>query len=150
MPTTPTIFNGKIKPFSDEFAMSLRTLAADVQECMSYLPFAKKKALEPDSPQTFSSSSSGQADVKLIEITGHSGSSYPWTYTVTPSGESAGQSATNEYEKSPFGHGQSLTFSGLGNMVPGPLTGGKVLGIRVSEGVWAFDSPCPMVPSCGA
>jgi hypothetical protein len=90
----------------------------------------------------------------LVRLT-PSGSSVPYSYAVvendmdedgntsdlTPAGD-----GFNLYEKSPYGHGQSLTFA-LGTLTVGPVQG-VVIAVRTRPGVYAFDVPNPMTPAC--
>lgn len=84
--------------------------------------------------------------IEWIPVTG-SGESPPFSYVTSVDGGSA--SAVNQYEQEPYGHGQPLSFDGLGGLVPAPVDG-IVLATLEPDMTWRFDAPNPMVPQCAS
>lgn len=78
-------------------------------------------------------------------VAGTSGQAPPYGYAILVDGEAV--EALNEYEEDPYGHGQPLSFSGLGSIQPGPVQG-TVIAFLI-DGEWWFDAQNPMVPACG-
>lgn len=127
-------------PDGDGLAVELGTTNATPNGYALIYPLA---AYDGKSWFAFSTAGAGGTLQRRLPIIGATGSTPPFEYTVSVDGDSA--EAINQYEQSPYGYGQGLTFAS-GDLVPAPCEGTVICSYL--DGAWYFSEPNPMTPEC--